>query len=148
MNAVRESPWGYLSPFNGEDFLWYHFPELMKSVLGIGLIFFIFGPAVFGSLLMNHGMETNHSGCLAADMTGSGSCLQSNILPSSMVNVFIMPLLLLIFTVLAFLGYASRKPKVSERLIAYRRAIDLSLNSSRSNMMKYLSFHENSPSFD
>lgn len=118
----------------------------MKSVLVVTLVFAVLGAAVFGSFLMNHGGGEGHSLCLAAEVSGSNTCLESNILPGSVVNVLAVPFLLLLAAFLLTVGApGERKPK--KPFIGCRREGESFFNPLPLDLLEYLAFHELSPSF-
>lgn len=116
----------------------------MKFVFGLALILMVFEAATLGSILMNHGMVGVHPACLAASVTGSSSCLESNILPGFIAGTLIITLLLLLLAVLYILLEGTAP---SGELIGRINETETFFNSSSAGLLKYLTFHENSPSF-
>ncbi len=120
---------------------------LMKFTLGIALALMIFAAIIFGSFLMNHAMTGGHSACLTADVTGSGSCIQSNIMPGFVIGISVISFFLLLFAAIgSFLG-SSQWNNRKRGFIKPGREEEISSNSAQLNLLAYLAFHENSPSF-
>lgn len=119
----------------------------MRFAIGMGLILLVLGTATIGYMLMDHGMSADHARCVTADITGSGSCFQGNVLPDSVVTAFAVSFLLLVLGTFAIGENSSPERRAAERFVEYRKEISNFFNSARLNLIAYLAFHELSPSF-
>ena len=119
----------------------------MRFALGIALTLMIFGAIIFGSFLMNHAMTGGHSGCLTADITGSSSCIQSNIMPGFVIGASIISLFLFLFAAIGSFSGSARWHDPKKGFAGHRRDEETPLNAVQPDLLAYLAFHENSPSF-